>query len=168
MGAGLSTRPVHCLTAKSALVLEITGLPHALIPGTGALFAMQAIRQVPGRFRRKIPVRAIPIGTRGGLAEPGKAQSVTRPQKPEFPSDLLPGHYVFKKHEGQWPRNKISNGLGDTVRRNDTILYRGHGGQSACGAQTHPIEGSGNFRCPPEGRGSSGANSTPWNWTSMS
>jgi hypothetical protein len=158
MGAGLSTGPVHCLTAKSALVLEITGLPHTLIPATGALFAMQAIRQVPGRFRRKIPVRAIPIDTRGGLPEPGKAQSVTRPQKPEFPSDLLSGHSEIK----------ISNGLGDTVRRNDTILYRGHGGQSACGAQTHPIEGSRNFRCPPEGRGSSGANSTPWNWTSMS
>lgn len=32
---------------------------------------MQAIRQVPGRFGRKILVRAIPIDTRGGLPEPG-------------------------------------------------------------------------------------------------
>src|SRR6476660_5225027 len=40
-GRPRSGRPLLALTAKSALVLGDYGLPHLVIPGTGALFAMQ-------------------------------------------------------------------------------------------------------------------------------
>ena len=40
-GAGRLAASHAGLTAKSALVLGDYGLPHLVIPGTGALFAMQ-------------------------------------------------------------------------------------------------------------------------------